>query len=291
MKLWMLLFLFSYPCIAVAQTFHYPVPPDSISDRQGRVDYMVSHFWNERNIRDTVNFQTPKLLLDYLYLLKQKNVAEQDNDIKSFVSLACKQEKTFGRILYWLDNILYDSSSPHYNEGLYLRLTTAVVASEADSVMKLIPKERMRMMCQNRVGGPANDFSYVDKKEKRHKLYDVDAPLLLLVFNNPDCSLCHYAEETMNRDELLQEMITKGELSVLAITPEADFEEWKRHTYPANWSVGFDKDSVIYRKRIYDIQRLPCIYLLDKDKRVLLKEADCNRLIAYLTKHYAGFDR
>ena len=288
MKRWLLLYLFVCPYIIKAQQFTYPVPPDGISDRQGRIAYMVSHFWNEQSIGDTTNFQSPKLLLDYLYLLKQTGEEQLDNGVRHFVSLACRKEQTFGQILFWLDQILYDSSSPHYNEEMYLRLMTAVLVSEADSLMKLIPKERVKIMSQNRVGESANDFSYIDKKGKWHSLYGVDAPLLLLVFNNPDCSLCYHTEESMKENNLLQDMINDGRLRVLAITPDADLKEWKKHKYPTNWSVGFDKDGAIYGNRLYDIQRLPCIYLLDKNKHVLLKEADYNRLSTYLEVHYAA---
>jgi hypothetical protein len=74
----------------------------------------------------------------------------------------------------------------------------------------------------------------------------------------------------------------------LAITPDADIKEWKKHKYPTNWTIGFDIDGAIYGKRLYDIQRLPCIYLLDKGKRVLLKEADYKRLDVYLEEHYSS---
>lgn len=168
---------------------------------------------------------------------------------------------------------------------------TEVIASEADSVMKLIPKERIKMMSLNQVGKSASDFGYVDKKGIHHKLYDIDAPLLLLVFNNPDCSLCHQTEEAMIGNTLLQDMQKKGQLKVLAITPDADFKEWKKHKYPSSWLTGIDKEGVIYRNRLYDIQWLPCIYLLDNDKQVLLKEANYGRLTSYLEEHYATFNR
>lgn len=288
MKRCILIIFFVCPYIMMAQTFHYPMPPDSISDREGRIAYMVNHFWNEQSISDTANFQSPKLLLDYLYLLKQTEEKQLDNDIKHFVSLACRKKQIFGQILFWLDQILYDSSSPHYEEEVYMRFMTEVVASEADSVMKLLPKVRVKMMRQNRVGELANDFSYVDKKGKLHRLYEIDAPLLLLVFNNPDCILCHQAEEAINEDSLLQNMLNGEQLKVLAITSDADVKDWKRHKYPSNWATGFDKDATIYEKRLYDIQRLPCIYLLDKGKRVLLKEADYKRLDVYLEEHYSS---
>lgn len=291
MKRWLLLILLACPYAMVAQTFCYPVPPDSISDRRERIAYMVSHFWNEQSLGDTTNFQNPKLLLDYLYLLKQVDVKEFENNAKSFVSLACKKEQTFGQILFWLDQILYNSSSLHYDEEIYLKLMTIVVDSDADSVMKLIPKERMNMMKQNQVGKVANDFCYIDKNGKEHKLYDVDAPILLLVFNNPDCSLCHQTEEMINENTLIQNMLKGGQLKVLAITPDADIKNWKKHYYPSSWQTGIDKEGAIYRNRLYDIQRLPCLYLLDKDKHVLLKEADYSRLNIYLEEHCAAIRR
>ena len=250
---------------------------------------MAEHFWTERTIADTANFQTPKLLLDYLYLLKQTDKPQKC--VHSFVSLACKQDGTFGPILYWLDNILYESSSPHYNETLYLSLMNAVIDSEADSVMKLIPRQRMEMMNKNQVGKQAVDFSFVTKDGCTNSLYNVEAPLLLLVFNNPDCSLCHQTEKCIVQNEYLQSLLNSRKLKILAITPDADYKEWMKHNYPSNWIVGYDKEKVIYGQRLYDIQRLPCLYLLDKDKRVLLKEADYDRFCKYLSENESLFER
>ena len=106
---------------------------------------MAKYFWNKQGIGDTANFKGPKLLLDYLHLLKQSDERSMEDYANSFVSLACRQQ-TFGPILYWLDNILYDSASPHYDESIYLRLMTIVLTSDADSVMKLITAKRVKMM-------------------------------------------------------------------------------------------------------------------------------------------------
>lgn len=250
---------------------------------------MAEHFWTEKEIEDTVNFQNPKLLLDYLYLLKQTE--EQQKCIQSFVSLACKQGSAFGLILYWLDSILYDSSSPYYDEAFYLQLMNAVASSEADSIMKLIPLQRVEILQKNQVGAHANNFSFVDKEGAPHCLYEIETPLLLVVFNNPDCFLCHQAESNIVKNEKLQNMLDCGKLKLLAVTPDSDYDEWLEHTYPSNWIVGYDKEKAIYNQRLYDIQRLPCIYLLDKDKRVILKEADYNRLANYLLANSSLFER
>lgn len=271
------------PLLAWGQNFVYPVPPDSVYSRKGRINYMAEHFWTERAIADTANFQGPKILLDYIYLLKQTD--EQQKCIQSFVSLASKQENTFGLILYWLDQILYDSSSPHYNENLYSSLMKAVINSDVDSVMKLIPRQRMEIISKNQLGYQTNDFTFVDKEGHTNSLYKIEAPLILLIFNNPDCSLCHQTENNIAQNKQLQSLLNSGRLRILAITPDAEYEEWMDHTYPFNWMVGYDREKVIYNQRLYDIQRLPCIYLLDKDKRVLLKEADYERLCKYISEH------
>ena len=146
-------------------------------------------------------------------------------------------------------------------------------------------------MKKNQVGKQANNFSFVNKEGHNNSLYKIEAPLLLLVFNNPDCSLCHQTEKSIVQNELLQSLMNSGRLKLLAIAPDADYEEWMNHTYPSNWLVGYDKEKVIYEQRLYDIQRLPCLYLLDKDKRVLLKEADYNRLCKYISENKSLFER
>ena len=289
MKKWtVIICLIVCPLLSWGQNFIYPVPPDSIGGRQDRISYMAKHFWTESTIADTTYFQSPKLLLDYLYLLKQTD--EQQKCVQSFVSLACKQEKTFGQILYWLDNILYDSSSPHYNENLYSSMMNAVIISDADPAMKLIPKQRVEIMKKNQVGKQAHDFSVMDMKGNYLHLYSINSPFLLLVFNHPECSLCHKTEENIESNSFIQRLLIESKLKVLAITIDAERGEWERHAYPKNWIVGLDVSKEIYSKRLYDIQRLPSLYLLDKEKRVLLKEADYSRLHKYLLDNSILFE-
>lgn len=273
------------PVVLLGQTFSYPMPPDSILDRQRRVAYMAEHFWNEQSISDTLNFQNPRLLLDYQYLLKQLDEKQAEAYANSFIELACRKKHTLGQIIYWLDNILYDSSSPQYNERIYMLLMNAVLCSDADSVMKMTPAARVKMMKKNAIGKAANNFSFIDKKEQVHCLYDINTPLLLLIFNNPDCSLCHSTEEKIENNAHIQNMVKDEVLKILAITPNSEIADWEEHQYPENWITGFDQNKEIYQKQLYDIQRLPSIYLLDKDKQVLLKEANYDRLCQYLQEN------
>ena len=207
------------------QSFQYPVPPDSILGRQERIDYMLSNFWDDKTIGDTALFKSPSLLMDYLYLLGQSGESASMRYTKSFISKACKKD-SFDQILFWLDNILYDSSSPHYNESLYTKLLNVVMQCDVDTVMKLLPAQRLEMMSKNQICSMANNFTFVDKTGIYRELYDIDASLLLIVFNNPDCSICHHTEEYIAGNKEFLSMIDKGKLTVLAITPDAEYDDW-----------------------------------------------------------------
>lgn len=265
-----------------AQNFKYPIPPDSIRDRQGRVEYMVDHFFYEKNSCDTALFQTPKLILDYVYLLKQLNEEKRGKGINALISFVSKSEDVFGLVLYWLDNILYDSASTYYDEGLYLKILESVVISDVDEVMKIMPNERIKILKKNKVGNLANDFPFTDKQGREHRLYEIETPLLLLVFNNPDCINCHRAEEAIINNSIVQKLMKTGCLKIVAIAPDTDVEEWNKHIYPDNWIVGYDKNRIIHSQRLYDIQRFPSMYILDQEKRVKMKEANIERVCNYL---------
>ena len=135
-----------------------------------------------------------------------------------------------------------------------MKLLNVVIISDADSVMKLIPEQRMEIISKNRVNQFANNFSFVDKSGKENNMYSMNAPLLLLIFNNPDCSLCHQTEGSIAKNEELQDLIERGKLTVLAITPDADYDDWLSHNYPSNWLVGYDKEKAIYNQRLYEMQ-------------------------------------
>lgn len=284
-KVYILLMIIStFACneILMAQKYHYPVPPDSIYNKQARVDYMIEHFWYEQSLGDTALFKNPKLILDYLYLLRQTSDIKNEKYIRDFVSLASKQTNTIGIILWWLDNILYDSSSPYYDENIYLKFLEEIIVSDIDSAMKIFPIERINILKKNQIGKVANNFTFIDKQNREHKLNDINTPLLMLIFNNPDCSMCNSTEYKIKDDKIIQQLIKDSILKILAITPYAEYDNWIKHKYPKEWISGFDKNTNIYNQRLYDIQRFPSIYLLDDKKRVLLKEADYERLCNFL---------
>jgi len=44
------------------------------------------------------------------------------------------------------------------------------------------------------------------------------------------------------------------------------------------WTNGYDKELVIKNKNLYDLRAIPTLYLLDKNKTVLLKDATLQKV-------------
>ena len=52
--------------------------------------------------------------------------------------------------------------------------------------------------------------------------------------------------------------------------------------YPEEWYNGFDPDYVIRTDQLYNVRAIPSLYLLDADKKVMLKDATTEKLFGVL---------
>ena len=56
--------------------------------------------------------------------------------------------------------------------------------------------------------------------------------------------------------------------------------------YPEHWYNGFDPDLVIRGENLYNVRAIPSLYLLDRNKTVIMKDAPEARVFEWLsTKH------
>lgn len=68
--------------------------------------------------------------------------------------------------------------------------------------------------------------------------------------------------------------------------PNEKKEERERHLkdFLEEWINGYDKKTVIKEKNLYDLKAIPTLYLLDKDKKVLLKDVMVGQIEEYFKK-------
>ena len=174
------------------------------------------------------------------------------------------------------DRILNDPNSPLRSSELYIPVLQAQIRSPFyDRYEKLGPEYDLNLAMQNRIGKRANDFEYTLASGRRGTLYGLKADYVLLFINNPGCPMCKMLEEQLSASALVSDMVASGRLKVLALYPDEDLDAWRSyaHLMPKGWINAYDDGCKVRDGEIYDLRAIPSMYLLDAEKKVLIKDS------------------
>jgi thiol-disulfide isomerase/thioredoxin len=242
------------------------------------LNYAVEHFWDgfdfesgERVVEyDTVDIC--QAIIDYTLLVRSTG---DFSHMRSLMERAGTSREVLDFFITVTDMVLHDPNSPMRDDELYIPVLEYLVASPLlDEYDRLIPEHDLHIAKQNRIGRKANNIIYTTASGTSGELYDVEADYTLLMFNNPDCPACREIINNIEASPLMNEMQEMGRLRVVAIYPDADLEAWYRYIdkMPRRWVISYDKGQRITEDRSYDLRAIPSLYLLDRDKRVLVKD-------------------
>lgn len=186
------------------------------------------------------------------------------------------------------DSIAYlrwgSPASPYRDEGRYIRFLDSLLAIDSlPEGLREQAQHRRRIAMLNRPGSVAADFRYVDRNGKESRLHELKSPQTLLIFYDPECPHCDDILRRLASSNTINSAIADKSLTVLAIYAEGKREVWKNslNGMPDNWLVGYDLTDILDRE-LYDLPAMPTPYLLDNDKRVILKDPTPDRLIRRL---------
>ena len=79
-------------------------------------------------------------------------------------------------------------------------------------------------------------------------------------------------------------LISERKLAVVNIYIDEDIASWYSYMpiYPDNWYNGYDPNLIIRTDLLYNVRAIPSLYLLDRDKRVIMKDAPEPRVLSYI---------
>lgn len=269
--------------------FALPVIPAMLSTPESRADYLVRHYWENVDFADTTYLDHREVMeqawVDYIDIMKLVPEETAISAIKQMYQDAGKKKKVFFYFTDLAEKYLYDPNSPMRNEELYIPVLDAMLESTVlDDTEKILPKGRRELAEQNRLGRQAEDFTYTLVSGKSGTLYGVKADYTLLFINNPGCHACEEGIKELKQAPAINKEFEAGNLKILSVYPDEDKEEWERHLsdFPKEWINGYDKKLMIKEKNLYDLKAIPTLYLLDKNKKVLLKDAVVGQIEQYL---------
>jgi thioredoxin-related protein len=207
------------------------------------------------------------------------NQATASKQLDSILINASSDSAVFRQTISYLESPFCNPNSSYRNQNLYAKLLQAEMNSKWHGAYeKEVAAGKLKLLQQNNVGDTANDFIYLTAAGYKKKMYDIKSDFVLLYFNNPECPACKEMKEALMKSGSIGLMVKSSKLKVLSIYTDKDEKLWLDHLseYPETWLQGRDEDEYLYKNKIYDLRAIPTIYLLDKDKKVLLK--DCTNV-------------
>jgi cytochrome oxidase Cu insertion factor (SCO1/SenC/PrrC family) len=143
-----------------------------------------------------------------------------------------------------------------------------------------------RMCALNRIGTKAADFRFEDRNGRVRRLHEIKAEFTVLFFSNPGCEACMEIINALKNTPQITSLTASGKVAVLNIYIDEDLEAWRSYMpiYPEEWFNGFDPDFVIRTDVLYNVRAIPSLYLLDKDKNVIMKDAVTERVLDFFSR-------
>ncbi len=278
--------------------------PSYINDQQQAVNWLVRNYWDKFfelsgeggaiNGVDSLSFE--EAFGGYAQLLVMadaKSVAASVNDLfKNADSLALiGRKKPLFTLMEKMEHYFYNPNSPVLSEEIYLCALNSILGAAGLTELDKMQYEYQHRICSmNRVGTPAADFKFrqllgQNKMADKALYKDVKSEYTLLFFNNPDCGSCAQILQSI-KESPLAEMVKKGKLAIVAMYIDENLEAWRenRHKYPVEWIYAYDPEFVLRDNNIYGLRAIPSLYLLDKEKRVILKDAPVDMVISYFNR-------
>lgn len=144
-------------------------------------------------------------------------------------------------------------------------------------------RKRVTELKPTLVGQTAHDLKLESPHGEFFRLYEINAPLIVLVFYEPNCSHCK-----KEIPKLYSEVFLKYRdygVKVFAVYSQVDKEEWTKFiddNSMYDWINVYDPYQQSHFRSYFDIKTTPMIYVLDRDKKIIAKRIDTEQLPGFI---------
>lgn len=231
--------------------FSLPEVPAMLVTPEQKTEFIATHYWDNFDFSDTTLISradiTEQAFADFVSILSSIASSQlMDKGATTLMNKASADSAMYAHFATLSERYLYDPNSPLRNEDIYIAVLKNIITNETlDESRKIRPRYQLRMALRNRKGNKAADFTYTTPTGSKARLYQVKGDPLLLFFYRPGCETCKSVKEYITNREI------DKKVKIIFVNPETD----------------------VHLDTIYDLRASPVLYLLDRNKKVLLKDA------------------
>ena len=283
------------------RTFPQTTVPTAYTEPAERLEYLSTHYWDgffagdgrtdSARVIGVPKGSVEQALANYIAVLNEAPLPQAQKGVAQlFDQIAAKQAADTSQRVYLamteiVARYLYDPNSPLRDEDLYLPFVQKMAASPlTKEEMRTAYRYEAQMCSLNPRGSIAPDFIITLRGGTQVRMHSIKADRLILFFSNPGCQNCKEIIDALKSDKIVQEMVSYGQLAIANIYIDEDLKAWRDYMpiYPKEWLNGYDAAHILRQDQLYCIRAIPSLYLLDEDKRILLKDAPLDRLLKTL---------
>ena len=237
----------------------------------------IDHYWDNfdfeagEHVRELRREDMIYALSEYVSIIPAESA---DSLMRTLIRRASTSHDMLDYFATLCEIVLHNPNSPLRNDEYYIPVLEELVTSPLlDEYERIVPAYDLEIALKNRIGRAATDFEYTLEDGSTGRLYDIKANYTILMFSNPECPLCGEIMQQIASSQLLSALLEHGVLKILTIYPDEDIAHWYKYldNIPSQWIKGYD-NGLLSKERLYNLSAIPALYLLDRDKHVLIKD-------------------
>ena len=299
-SIFVLIFLFVLSALgANGQTredFPFVTAPYYLNDDRAVAEWLALHFWDEYDFAAAGSRysaeQNREGFVEFIRTLYATSETHAAKAINQMMGRAAVSEDSYWLFLEIAEEVLYDPQSPVRNDLLWEHFVRHAVGvqSPLDDVSRGRYRTLLAIVSRNQQGAVATDFTYTLADGSQGRMHKIASPYTVLWFYNPGCGECARTKDEILATGYLEMLHSAGAMEVLAVYPDGDVSAWRSSLdeNPEWWITAYDKGEVINRESLYDLKAIPTLYLLDGQKRVILKDPTIGQFVGLLERIYYG---
>lgn len=267
-----------------------PTVPETITDQMEQIAFRKAHYFDETNMKDRRLLRSRMFFDKLQYYIDNLTYASPDSINVALDTILSKLEGNPETYQYYLDHYMVSYASIGYVgfDAVYIHL---VLNYYDKGKAEWFDKEDIKEMVQEAhrlepllLGKVAPDVELYKQDGTPIKLHDVDADYTIFYIWQPNCSHCSKSHPFMKK--FYEKYKDKG-VEIIAgctkVRSKADscWDYIKEHEMD-QWINVNDPNMKSKFLQKYMAQRTPKIFVLDKEKHILMKDIDAEQLDEFM---------
>ncbi|MEI6407767.1 MAG: thioredoxin-like domain-containing protein [Bacteroidota bacterium] len=299
------IFISNHPEMLLSKIFNAswePEIPETPILSNGRKDstfayrYYKAHYFDKFDLKDDRLLRSPVFgnkIKQYFEKLTPQIPDSINQAAKRVINLTDEKSETFKFLVYWITNT-YEKSEIMGMDAVFVYMAKNYYMNgkaywvEDEQLGKI--KERVSALEPCLIGVTANNMHLLKSDFHPIALNDIKKKYTLVYFWDPSCGHCQKVTPKLRDFYITYKK--EFDLEVLGVYIEADTSEWFKYIKEKelNWINAADLLGTAQFRKYYDIYSTPVLYVLDRNKKIIAKRIDVEKIEDFL-KNYEKFNK